>query len=83
MPFSRTAKNVGIVVSALRARANFGKLLARVEGERGSLIVEKRGTPRAFPGVRYHGGSASGSLGGPGLQSKVLTAATNSRGIHA
>jgi prevent-host-death family protein len=36
-----------IVVSALRARANFGKLLDRVEGERRSLVIEKRGTPRA------------------------------------
>ena len=36
-----------IVVSALRARANFGKLLNRVEDERRSLIIEKRGTPRA------------------------------------
>jgi|HubBroStandDraft_6_1064221.scaffolds.fasta_scaffold18173_3 prevent-host-death family protein len=41
-----TGKN-GIVVSALRARANFGKLLNRVEAERRSLIIEKRGTPRA------------------------------------
>ena len=29
------------------ARANFGKLLNRVEDERRSLIIEKRGTPRA------------------------------------
>jgi prevent-host-death family protein len=36
-----------IVVSALRARNNFGKLLRRVEDERRSLIIEKRGTPRA------------------------------------
>jgi prevent-host-death family protein len=35
------------VVSALRARANFGKLLNHVEGERRSLVIEKRGTPRA------------------------------------
>jgi len=40
-------KNGTIVVSALRARANFGKLLNRVEDERRSLIIEKRGTPRA------------------------------------
>lgn len=37
-----------IVVSALRARTNFGKLLRRVEDERRSLIIEKRGTPRAI-----------------------------------
>jgi len=35
------------VVSALKARANFGKLLRRVEDERRSLIIAKRGTPRA------------------------------------
>ena len=40
-------KNGSIVVSALRARANFGKLLRRVEDERRSLVIEKRGTPRA------------------------------------
>ena len=42
-----TGKNGTIVVSALRARANFGKLLSRVEDERRSLVIEKRGTPRA------------------------------------
>jgi prevent-host-death family protein len=40
-------KNGTIVVSALRARANFGKLLRRVDDERRSLIIEKRGTPKA------------------------------------
>jgi prevent-host-death family protein len=43
----KTAKNETIVVSALRARANFGKLLRRVEDERRSLVIEKRGTPKA------------------------------------
>jgi prevent-host-death family protein len=42
-----TGKNGTLVVSVLRARANFGKLLSRVEDERRSLIIEKRGTPRA------------------------------------
>src|ERR1700737_2517099 len=42
-----TGRNGTIVVSALRARANFGKLLNRVEDERRSLIIEKRGTPKA------------------------------------
>ena len=42
-----TGKNGALVVSVLRARANFGKLLNRVEDERRSLIIEKRGTPRA------------------------------------
>ena len=36
-----------IVVSALDARTNFGKLLDRVEGEQRSLVIEKRGTPKA------------------------------------
>lgn len=35
------------MVSALSARANFGKLLDRVDDERRSLVIEKRGTPRA------------------------------------
>ena len=43
----RTDKNDTIVVSALRARANFGKLLRRVEDERRSLVIEKRVTPKA------------------------------------
>jgi len=36
-----------IVVTALDARSNFGKLLRRVENEGTSLVIEKRGTPRA------------------------------------
>lgn len=40
-------KNGTIVVSALRARANFGKLLRQVDDERRSLVIEKRGTPKA------------------------------------
>jgi len=36
-----------IVVPALRARANFGKLLQRVEDEGRSLVIEKRGAPKA------------------------------------
>jgi prevent-host-death family protein len=36
-----------LVVSALRARANFGRLLDRVNIQRQSLVIEKRGTPRA------------------------------------
>jgi prevent-host-death family protein len=40
-------KSGSIVVSALSARTNFGKLLNRVDAERRSLVIEKRGTPRA------------------------------------
>jgi prevent-host-death family protein len=36
-----------IVVTALHARSNFGKLLRRVEDEGRSLVIEKRGSPRA------------------------------------
>lgn len=35
------------VVTALDARTNFGKLLRRVEDEGRSLVIEKRGSPRA------------------------------------
>jgi prevent-host-death family protein len=41
-------KSESIIISALRARANFGKLLQRVENDRRSLVIEKRGTPRAI-----------------------------------
>lgn len=41
-----TGRNA-IVISALRARANFGRILQRLESERGSLVIEKRGRPRA------------------------------------
>jgi prevent-host-death family protein len=36
-----------MAVSAPRARANFGRLLQRVEDERRSLVIEKHGTPKA------------------------------------
>ncbi len=42
-----TLKNRSNVVSALTARSNFGRLLNRVDAEQRSLIIEKRGTPRA------------------------------------
>ena len=44
----RTSSANSNVVSALRARTNFGNLLRRVEQERRSLVIEKRGTPRAI-----------------------------------
>ena len=47
MGTSMTGKNGSIIVSALRARANFGKLLRQVNDERRSLVIEKRGTPKA------------------------------------
>src|SRR5882762_5211379 len=48
MPTTKTATRDGIVVSALRARSGFGKLLNRVDKESRSLVIEKRGTPRAI-----------------------------------
>jgi len=47
MSTATAGKNGTIVVSALHARANFGKLLRRVDDERRSLVIEKRGTPKA------------------------------------
>jgi prevent-host-death family protein len=47
MATSTTGKNDTIVVSVLSARTNLGKLLDRVDGERRSLVIEKRGTPKA------------------------------------
>jgi prevent-host-death family protein len=43
----RRQKRGSIVVSALRARTHFGSLLRQVADERRSLVIEKRGTPRA------------------------------------
>ncbi len=40
-------KSNAIVVSALSARSNFGKLLRRIDLERRSLVIKKRGTPAA------------------------------------
>ncbi len=39
--------NNSIVVTALDARTNFGKLLRRIKDEGRSLVIEKRGTPQA------------------------------------
>ena len=47
MSTGTASKNGTLVVSALRARSNFGKLLRRVDDERRSLVIEKRGTPKA------------------------------------
>ena len=48
MPITKTVTKDGIVISALRARSSFGKLLNRVDKESRSLVIEKRGTPRAI-----------------------------------
>jgi len=44
---AKTSRDRGIVVSALHARSKFGSLLKRVEDERRSLVIEKRGIARA------------------------------------
>ncbi len=46
MPPSSNADRV-LVVPALRARSSFGALLNQVENTNRSLVIEKRGTPRA------------------------------------
>ena len=43
----QTGRNDTIVVSALSARTGFGALLRRVEDEHRSLVIEKRGVPKA------------------------------------
>lgn len=44
---TKTEGSDELVVSALRARTHFGKLLRRVEQERRSVVIEKRGVPKA------------------------------------
>ncbi len=47
MPTATTKKDGAIVVSALSLRTNLGRILRRMESERRSLVIEKRGTPTA------------------------------------
>jgi prevent-host-death family protein len=47
MATQTTSRKDTTVVSVLHARANFGKLLERVDGERRSVVIEKRGAPKA------------------------------------
>ena len=47
LPIPKANKSEVFIISALRARANFDRLFSRVENDRHSLIIEKRGTPRA------------------------------------
>ena len=47
MASSLPSQSATIVVSALTARANFGKLLERVDQQSQALVIEKRGTPKA------------------------------------
>lgn len=43
----KLARNPNIVISALHARTNFGRLLRQIEDESCSLVIQKRGRPRA------------------------------------
>ena len=45
---ARAVKQGTNVVSVLHARTNFGRLLRQVDVERRSLVIAKRGTPRAI-----------------------------------
>ena len=47
MPTPTNTTSDTIVVPALSLRANLGKFLRRVETERRSLVIEKRGRPTA------------------------------------
>jgi len=48
MPNAKSHTKDSTVISALRARSTFGRLLNRVDKESRSLVIEKRGTPRAI-----------------------------------
>jgi prevent-host-death family protein len=47
MPTAMAKRNGAIIVSALNLRTNLGKILRRMDTERRSLVIEKRGTPTA------------------------------------
>jgi hypothetical protein len=47
MSTTTAGRNGAIVVSALSLRTNLGKILRRMDVERRSLVIEKRGTPSA------------------------------------
>jgi prevent-host-death family protein len=51
----KVEKRETIVVSAPRAHTNFGQLLRRVEDERRSVVIEKRGSAKGvLIGIRDH-----------------------------
>jgi prevent-host-death family protein len=47
MPTATAEKQDARVVSVLSARSNFGKLLDRVDRQQKSVVIEKRGAPKA------------------------------------
>jgi prevent-host-death family protein len=48
MSTPRAKENGRLVVSALHARSNFGRILRTVEEDGRGLVIEKRGRPRAI-----------------------------------
>jgi len=44
----KSNKPMSKVISALTARSQFGQILEKVEKERSSFIIEKRGSPKAI-----------------------------------
>ena len=47
MPTATTSRDGAIIVSVLSLRTNLGKILRRLDVERRSVVIEKRGTPTA------------------------------------
>jgi len=47
MPAKTLRKKENAVVSVLTLRSNLGRFIDRIDDERGSLVIKKRGTPRA------------------------------------
>jgi prevent-host-death family protein len=47
MATSSAKKKDSVVVSALSVRSQFGSILRRLDTERRSILIEKRGTPTA------------------------------------
>ncbi|HET9402626.1 MAG TPA: type II toxin-antitoxin system Phd/YefM family antitoxin [Candidatus Acidoferrales bacterium] len=43
----KSQRSGAVIIPALRARTKFGALLQRLDREQRSLVIEKRGTPRA------------------------------------
>ena len=85
MATSTTGKNGTIVVSVLSARANLGKLLNRVDNERRSLVIEKRGTPKAvLLSIRVpRSALAPGTQDSQGASAATLAAHQKSFANHA
>ncbi len=70
-----TTGSNAIVISALRARANFGRLLQRLENESQSLVIEKRGRARAvLLSIPHYAKLASGAGSPAGHRRRIQEA---------